>query len=348
MWRMTPSRSTRYAAAVPTTRRRSSSLVRSLPAAQVSLAGEHHRLSLALIDIPPARIRRELGPIEDLAYSVSSIGLLHPVLVYRVRGRYRLIAGERRLQAARLLGWTEIDAMVREPSDNHLLLELIENTQRKWLTDAEEADALIRLVREMGREAKEVAAQSGRSEAYVSKRIRLFEDACLRQAVEQEQLSVSVAEEFLALPADERPALVAAAIEGGWDGRRARDAVRAHLEPALTASTEPMSDRSAASGSAPAQVERALDETDTSDRHPRATPAGPNGRPNNLAQQVRALNAVLAEVRAVELTPTDEKALAQLLRTLLRLARAYATGAGRSGIVFPSLEEAMRKARRGG
>ncbi len=89
---------------VPTTRRR--------PAPPLSAT--HQRIPIAQIDIPPARIRRELGTVEDLAYSVGSVGLLHPVQVYRVRSRYRLIAGERRLQAARLLGWTEIDAMVRE------------------------------------------------------------------------------------------------------------------------------------------------------------------------------------------------------------------------------------------
>jgi ParB family chromosome partitioning protein len=301
-----------------------------------------------------------MGPIEDLAYSVGSVGLLHPVQVYRVRNRYRLVAGERRLQAARLLGWTEIDAMVREPSDNHLLLELIENTQRKWLTDVEEADALIRLVREMGHEAKEVAAQAGRSEAYVSKRIRVFEDACLREAVERDQLSVSVAEEFLALPAQERPVLVAQAIAGGWDGRRAREAVRSHLEPApqppvapkptpiraaAAAEPEPAAERSPAAEAVLALVEDILDEADATEREPRPTPrARPSRRPTDLAKQVRALNTVLRDLRPFELTPADERALATLLQTLLRLARAHA-GAGRSGIVFPSLEEAERSAR---
>ena len=309
-------------------------------------AAEPRRIPIAQIDVPPVRIRRELGPIEDLAYSVGSVGLLHPVQVYRVRNRYRLIAGERRLQAARQLGWTEIEAMVREPSENHLLLELIENTQRKWLTDVEEADALIRLVREMGREAKEVAAQAGRSEAYVSKRIRVFEDACLREAVEREQLSVSVAEELLALPAEERPTLVAQAVAGGWDGRRVREAVRARVEPAPEppAAPKPAATRSAATKAVLAFVEGMLDE-------PEIQAPGPSprrrsaGRPSNLAQQVRALNAVLSRVRAVELTPADERALAQLLGTLLRLARAHATGAGRT-VVFPSLEEAERRARR--
>src|SRR5438067_10712079 len=133
------------------------------------------RLPLDQIDVPRARIRKDLGQIEDLAHSLESFGLLHPVHVYASHGRYRLIAGERRLEAARKLAWASIDAMVREPDENDLLLELVENTQRKWLSDAEAADALIRLVREMGCEMKEVAVQAGRSEAYVSKRVRVFE-----------------------------------------------------------------------------------------------------------------------------------------------------------------------------
>src|SRR4030095_13912666 len=70
-------------------------------------------LAIADIDVPRARIRRDLGPIEDLALSLGSFGLLHPVHVYASHGRYRLIAGERRLRAARTLGWAGIDAMGR-------------------------------------------------------------------------------------------------------------------------------------------------------------------------------------------------------------------------------------------
>jgi ParB-like chromosome segregation protein Spo0J len=71
----------------------------------VSLPGpEFRRIPLGQIDVPALRIRRELGAVEDLAYSVGSIGLLHPVHVYRVRTRYRLIADERRLEPPRTNG----------------------------------------------------------------------------------------------------------------------------------------------------------------------------------------------------------------------------------------------------
>jgi ParB/RepB/Spo0J family partition protein len=333
---------------VPSTRRRPAPPARTQPTSSLTPAGELRRIPIAQIDIPPARIRRELGSIQDLAYSVGSVGLLHPVLVYRVRNRYRLIAGERRLEAARMLGWTEIDAMVREASGDQLLLELIENTQRKWLTDVEEADAMIRLVREVGHDAREVAAQAARSEAYVSKRIRVFEDASLREAVEREQLSVSVAEEFLALPAEERPAVVAQAVAEGWDGRRAREAVRARLEPPPGPPTapEPVVDPRLTLWVDELEDETETGNTENGTEHSRAASPRPLTTPSsNLAQLAQTLNALLKEVRPFELTAADERALAALLETLVDLARAHA-GPGRSGMVFPTMEEAERKARR--
>jgi ParB/RepB/Spo0J family partition protein len=197
------------AISVPRPRRCPAEPVRSPSAALPTPAAEVRRIPIGQIDVPPGRIRRELGSVQDLAHSLGCVGLLHPVLVYCVRNRSRLIAGERRLEAARMLGCTEMDAMLRQPSPDHLLLELIENTQRKWLTDIEEADAIIRLIRELGHGGREVAAQAGRSDAYVSKRMRVFEDASLGEAVERDQLSVSVVEECLALPAADERALSA-------------------------------------------------------------------------------------------------------------------------------------------
>ncbi len=288
-------------------------------------------LALDQIDVPRARIRRDLGPIEDLALSLDSFGLLHPVHVYASHGRYRLVAGERRLEAARKLGWDSIDAMVREPDENDLMLELVENTQRKWLSDSEEADALIRLVRGMGCEMKEVAAQAGRSEAYVSKRVRVFEDPLLRQAVELSQLPVSVAEEFLGLPASERPAWVKRAIDGGWEGWRVREAIRAATQP--IAIEGPANQKATATCPGAEQERLSL------------PVAPPRERPTDLTQQIRTLERALRDLRPFQLTRPDEKALADLLQTLLRLARAHA-GRGRLGLIFPSIDEAEQAARR--
>ncbi len=297
---------------------------------------ELRHLPLDHIDVPRGRIRRDLGHIEDLAVSLDSFGLLHPVHVYKSRGRYRLVAGERRLEAARKLGWSSIDAMVREPDENDLLLELVENTQRKWLSDAEEADALIKLVREMGCEMKEVAAQAGRSEAYVSKRVRVFEDPVLRRAVEDNQLPVSVAEELLGLPAEQRSAWVQRAVEGGWEGWRVREAIRA----AALLEAQAVAPSGRASGTCPGRS------SSSGEQQRLSLPASPpRERPADLTQQIRSLERALRNLRPFQLTRPDEKALADLLETVLRLARAHA-GRGRLGVIFPSIEEAEQASRR--
>src|SRR5262249_38293176 len=122
-----------------------------------------------------------------------------------------------------------------------------------------------------------------------------------------------------ALPAIERPAWVARAIEGGWEGWRVREAIR---------------DKSAAAGTCPSTKDLAA----LADSLP-----GSASRRRSLAQQNRALGPGVRDPRPVQLTRADEKALADLLQTLLRLARAHA-GGGRSGLVFPTIEEAERAA----
>jgi len=290
------------------------------------------RLNIDQIDIPRLRIRRDLGEIVELAISLAKFGLLHPLHVYPARGRFRLIAGHRRLAAARQLGWTEIDAFVREASADDLLLELVENTQRKWLTDGEEADALIRLVRGQGLDVRDVARQAGRSDAYVSKRIRVFEDATLRTAVERDQIPVSVIEELLTAPGPARAGLLKRLIGGGWDRARLRDEVRSAIEEA----------RGQPSGAPP-------EDTDIGTVERRGAEPGPSRSTANdrdFVQQVRSLTRALQQVRPYELTALHEQALAELLSALLRLARAHTAQGGQGGPVFPSLEEAARATRR--
>jgi ParB family transcriptional regulator, chromosome partitioning protein len=315
------------------------------------------RLAVDQIDVPRVRIRKDLGSVGDLAYSLGSVGLLHPIQVYPARGRYRLIAGERRLKAARRLGWTHIQALVREPRGDDLLLELIENTQRKWLTDVEEADALIRLVRDEGYDVREVAAQVGRSEAFVSKRIRVFEEPSLRAAVEQRGLAVSIAEELLSVDASERPRLLEQTLDEAWDGRRVRDAIRALAQPAPEAlpAEAPAATRGGAAFGEPDEpvLEGSFTEVETPDdpgvgghASPAPAPAGESARPSDLTRQIRALEHVLRHLRPFQLTTHDEEALAKLLEALLKLARAHAQAGGQKGPVIPTMEEAERLKRR--
>jgi ParB family chromosome partitioning protein len=294
------------------------------------------RLPVQVIDVPIARIRKDLGNVDDLAQSLSVYGLMHPIQVYRSGNRYRLIAGERRLRAAIQLGWTQIDARIHGAPDTDLLLELMENTQRKHLGDEEEADALIELVRARGYEVKAIAPRVGRSEAYVSKRVRVFEDPILRKSVETGSIPVSLAEEFLAIPAARRGAAVGRAVDERWDVPRARRELR-NLLPALEKPAVPSLQ---SSFTVPDEHEptRAVARRHSARSNPDV------GRAPDFARDVRALARTLKLKRPADLTEADERALAQLLRVLLTLARVHARASG-GGPVFPSIQEAELAAR---
>jgi ParB family chromosome partitioning protein len=95
--------------------------------------------------------RTHVDNIDELASSLKAHGLLQPVLVRRRGSTYELIGGHRRLEAAKLLGWREIPAVVREETDDQAyILTLVENLPREDLSPKEEAAALEVLVREPG------------------------------------------------------------------------------------------------------------------------------------------------------------------------------------------------------
>jgi len=92
------------------------------------------------------RVRKDLGNLEDLKESLKLYGLMNPITVNK---RYELIAGERRLSAAKELGWTNINANVIDnlTEIEQLEMELEENNQRKEFTDEELLEGYKRLER---------------------------------------------------------------------------------------------------------------------------------------------------------------------------------------------------------
>jgi ParB family chromosome partitioning protein len=182
------------------------------------------------IVLNPRNPRRTLDDIDDLAASIRAYGLLQPVVVRRKGKKFELIAGHRRLAALREIQWSEVPAVVRdETADRAYLLTLIENLQRDDLSPREEADALAELVRARDWSTHQVADAIKRSQAYVSKRIRVFDDPVLRPVVLESRLSVSAAEELLAVNAEARKRILDAALTNGWDQAHVRAAVRAEL-----------------------------------------------------------------------------------------------------------------------
>ena len=122
---------------------------------------------------PRARFDKE--KLAELAQSIREHGILQPLVVTRSGDGYELIAGERRLQAAKLAGLTEVPVIVRSADERTKLeLAIIENTQRHNLNPIEEAKAYLRLMEEYGLHQEEVAKKMGKSRSLVANTVRLL------------------------------------------------------------------------------------------------------------------------------------------------------------------------------
>jgi len=122
----------------------------------------------------------------ELAASIQLHGVLQPIVVRATAdGGYELIAGERRLRAARVAGLTHIPAVVRESADGEQLeLALVENLQRQDLNAIEEAAAYRELIDQFSLSHEEVARKVGKSRVAVSNALRLLDlTAEVREAV---------------------------------------------------------------------------------------------------------------------------------------------------------------------
>jgi len=125
----------------------------------------------------PLQPRKTFRP-EELAEMVDSIkerGIIQPLIVRLVNGKYELIAGERRWRAAGEAGLETLPVIVREASNRDVLeLALIENLQRADLSPIEEAEAYARLMKEFTLTQEQVARQVGKGRAVVANAVRLL------------------------------------------------------------------------------------------------------------------------------------------------------------------------------
>lgn len=122
----------------------------------------------------PRQIFQE-GDLESLADSIRSLGLLQPLTVRRSPNGWELVAGERRLRAARLAGLQEVPCISLQIDSQHAsLLALVENLQRKDLDFWEEALALDKLIATYHLSQEEAARRIGKSQSAVANKLRLL------------------------------------------------------------------------------------------------------------------------------------------------------------------------------
>jgi len=113
--------------------------------------------------------------LNELAASIKAHGVLLPILLRREGGRLEVVAGERRLRAARIAGLDSVPALMKELSSSQALeVALVENLQREDLNPIEQAEAYLRLQDEFGLTQEEVARRVGRDRSSVANALRLL------------------------------------------------------------------------------------------------------------------------------------------------------------------------------
>lgn len=138
-------------------------------------------IALDDISINPLQPRRSFDPreLEDLQESIAQNGILQPLVVARLEnGTYELIAGERRLRAARALRWEKVPCVVRrdvKSDQSRLVYALIENIQRENLNPIEEALAYNQLNKDFGLTHEEIGARMGKSRVGVTNIVRVLQ-----------------------------------------------------------------------------------------------------------------------------------------------------------------------------
>lgn len=192
-------------------------------------------LSLPIDEVRPnprqPRTLFDLRELEELAESIRSHGVLQPLIVTRGRSdsHYVLVAGERRLQAARLAGLDTVPAIVRSVNaQQHLELALVENLQRADLNPLEAAEGYRLLADEFALSHDDIASRVGKSRAAVTNTLRLLKlSAPAREALRAGAISEGHARALLALAtAESQAAGLEAILKRGLNVRQTEELVR--------------------------------------------------------------------------------------------------------------------------
>ena len=127
-----------------------------------------------LVDPNPNQPRQVMGDLSELMASIAEKGIIQPIIARQRGGRFQIVAGERRYQAAVQVGLREIPVVIRDVDDNEIIeVAPIENIQRKDLTPFEEAEALQSLGTRCGYTHEDMARRLGRSRTAITESLSL-------------------------------------------------------------------------------------------------------------------------------------------------------------------------------
>lgn len=160
-------------------------------------------IPIGLIDEPKGIVRMDIDDegIDELAESISEIGLLQPILVAIDSERYEVVFGHRRLLACRKLQLSEMRCLVREMSQSEVgIARATENIAREDLSPLEEAATYQNLIDGYKMKIEEVAKKMGKTSGTIKRRLDILRmPPTLQKAVHKKQISMTVAEELWAI-----------------------------------------------------------------------------------------------------------------------------------------------------
>lgn len=172
--------------------------------------------------------------IQELAASIKATGVLQPVIVRRHAGAsgYQLVAGERRLRAAKIAGISRIPAIIRKVDDREMMeLSLIENIQRENLNPIEEARAFNTLVEKLGLTHDKISERVGKQRVSITNSLRLLGlPGEVQEMVSRGTLSAGHARALLAIEKPSELVMAARYVQAkGFSVRRTEAFVRRKL-----------------------------------------------------------------------------------------------------------------------
>ena len=201
-------------------------------------AGGDALKTVKLEDLQPGkyqpRTRMDQASLEELARSLKAQGVMQPILARPLgKGRYEIIAGERRWRAAKLAGLREVPVVIREvPDSAALAMALIENIQRENLNPLEEATGIHRLINEFKMTHQEAAEAVGRSRTATTNLLRLLNLPQLVQALLYDgEIDMGHARALLALDGRRQEDLAKRVAERGLSVRETEKLVQDILNP---------------------------------------------------------------------------------------------------------------------
>ena len=175
--------------------------------------------------------------LEELSGSIKSYGILNPLTVRLSCGKYELVAGERRLRAAKLAGLEEVPCILIDVNmEDASLIALVENLQRRDLDFIEEALGISQLIRMFGMSQEEAARRIGKSQSAVANKLRLLKlPSDVLESLRQNGLTERHGRALLRLP---NPVAQRAALEYIVDNGLTVAATDAYIDALLSAPEE--------------------------------------------------------------------------------------------------------------